>query len=299
MPSSGPARMTPKRPPLGRRFGFSLVLTLALTLGFASSASAAVTGLELSGVGRTGPFSSVGSIGVDCTEGKRVLGAAGEISASDPRTFGQVRLDDIRPNASLTGVTVQGLADQDGTPSTWFLTSYAICANPIAGLVRISATSTLDSANKRVTAPCPAGKRVVGAGGDINAGNGQVLMDDLHPNSSLTGVTVQGVEDGDGFTGIWSLTAYAICADPVAGLERVSTTSPLDSAPGKSVSANCPAGKQVVGAGGDVNAGNGQVVIPAITPNLALTRVTTPAVEDQDGFTGPWSVTAHAVCAST
>ena len=42
-------------------------------------------------------------------------------------------------------------------------------------------------------------------------------------------MTVNGLEDETGNAANWSLTAYTVCADPVAGLERNSRTSPLDS----------------------------------------------------------------------
>jgi hypothetical protein len=41
---------------------------------------------------------------------------------------------------------------------------------------------------------------------------------------------VQGLEDETGNPASWSLTAYAIYANPVAGLERVAVTSDLNSA---------------------------------------------------------------------
>ena len=45
--------------------------------------------------------------------------------------------------------------------------------------------------NKAATVSCPAGKKVLSAGADVNPGNGDVLIDDVHPNADLQSVTVQ------------------------------------------------------------------------------------------------------------
>jgi hypothetical protein len=167
---------------------------------------------------------------------------------------------------------------------------------PPPGLQRVSATSALNSTNKSITANCPAGKRVLGVGADINAGNGQVLFDDIRPNAALTAVTVQALEDETGFSGPWSVTAYAVCADPIAGLERVATTSALDSGPNKPVFMSCPSGKLATGVGADINAGSGQVLFNVFDVSSSG-GVIVQGTEDETGFSGPWSVTAYAICA--
>ena len=61
------------------------------------------------------------------------------------------------------------------------------------------ADSASDSQSpKNATATCPAGKRVVGAGGYTSPGSGQVILDALKPNAALTTVTATATEDGDG-----------------------------------------------------------------------------------------------------
>ena len=45
------------------------------------------------------------------------------------------------------------------------------------------------------------------------------MIDDVI-NSTLT-VTVKGYEDDNGAATNWRVNAYAICANPLAGLERV------------------------------------------------------------------------------
>lgn len=237
--------------------------------------------------------SSNKSITATCPAGKQVLGAGGSVLEG----FGQVIFDDLTAAANLGSVTVKGVEDETGASSLWKAQAVAICATPPAGLVRVAATSPLNSSNKSVTATCPAGKRVLGTGADINAGNGQVGVDDMRPNPGLTAVTVQALEDQTGQAGPWNVTAYALCANPPAGLERVSATSSLDSSPNRAATATCSSGKTLIGTGSDINAGLGQVQQIEVFPDQDLTHVDVIAIEDDTSFSGPWSVTAYGICA--
>lgn len=235
--------------------------------------------------------SSTKSVTAICPAGKQLMGAGGEVVSG----LGQVIFDDLTPGPG--GVTVKGAEDETGNPGSWDAEALAICGPPLPGLQRVSATSPLDSSNKSVTATCPAGKRVVGTGSDINAGNGQVGIDDMRPSPDLTSVTVQALEDQNGQAGPWNVIAYAMCANPIAGLERVSATSALNSDANKAAIVACPNGKSVVGMGSDINAGVGQVQQIEVFANDALTEVDVLAIEDEDTYSGPWSVTAFAICA--
>lgn len=84
----------------------------------------------------------------------------------------------------------------------------------MSGLERVAATSATHSPDwQGVAATCPSGKGVLGAGADITGGEGQVVLDDVSPSSTLTYVFALGFEDQDGTTANWSITAYAICAN--------------------------------------------------------------------------------------
>ena len=104
-------------------------------------------------------------------------------------------------------------------------------------------------------------------------------------------------EDGNGFGGNWLAAAYAICADPLPGLQRVAATSASTSA-AKSVTATCPTGKRLVGLGGDRVGGAGQVVITTMRPEPGLTKATVLAREAQGGYEANWTVSAYAICAT-
>jgi hypothetical protein len=238
----------------------------------------------------TSPSDSLNkTVTATCPSGKR-LGGGGEITAGG----GQVVLEDIRLN-NLAKATVQGVEDEDGTAGNWVARAFAICANPVAGLERVVATSPTDSSDKSATATCPAGKRVVGAGSEIGGGGGQVVMDDLRPNAALDSVAVQGFEDEDGTAGNWLVRAYAICA---AASQRVVAQSPTDDI-NKNVTATCPGDMEATGGGGDITGGAGQV-------KLGIVRFTVPTtttvfvfgLEDDNGYAGNWFVRAYAICAT-
>jgi hypothetical protein len=282
---------------MGWRATVAVGLALTLMGALVPAAGARVTGLQRVTSNVLFDSSSPKTGTAACGGSRRVLGGAGEVAFP----LGEVILDDVRPNAALTSVFMQALEDETGFASDWAAVAHAICADPLPGLQLVSATSAFDSSNKSVTATCPAGKQALGALGEINAGSGQVILDDVRPNPGLTSVTVQGVEDETGQAGGWSITAHAICANTVPGLQRVSVTSPLNSQ-SNGATATCPQFKQAVGAGFDINAGIGQVVANRVfpetaTPSFGLKGVQVSAHEDETGFAGLWSVTAYAICA--
>jgi hypothetical protein len=139
---------------------------------------------------------------------------------------------------------------------------------------------------------------VVGAAGEIFNGLGQVLLDDTRPSADLTTVTANAYEDETGTSLSWSLTARAICADPLPGLQRVSSSSALDSETTKAATATCPAGKNLLSAAFDLNTFTGQVLLASVSPDNQLTQATVGGREDVTGNPGNWSVTAYGICAS-
>jgi hypothetical protein len=124
-------------------------------------------------------------------------------------------------------------------------------AVPLVGLeVATGTTPTTGENPKSAPAICPPGKVAIAGGGDVTPGNGRVLIEAIRPGGPgiSTSFAVHAIEDEVGTLDPWYVQAYAICAYPPAGLQRVTATSPLSSA-GKSVTATCPAGKRVLGTG--------------------------------------------------
>ena len=76
-------------------------------------------------------------------------------------------------------------------------------AEAVPGLQRSTKTSVSDSStSKTVTAKCPAGKRVLGGGGTVTGGRGQVVLQRLEPVQTATDdrFVVGAREDGTGYS---------------------------------------------------------------------------------------------------
>ena len=169
---------------------------------------------------------------------------------------------------------------------------------PPGGVTVISKISLFDSNNKTFSAACPAGNRVLGGGGFIS-GTSHAVLTELQPITTAGGdrFQVSAAEDQLGEAGTWAILAYAFCATAPAGLEIVNSTSVSASDPFASQSAQCPAGKRLIGAGGKINFGSGQVgLLTHPEGSVGPIRTTAAGLEDLDGFSGNWNVTSYAVC---
>jgi hypothetical protein len=165
----------------------------------------------------------------------------------------------------------------------------------VPGLQQVQAPSVSNSVGKSVSVVCPAGKRVVSAGGYITgAPAGEVTLDDVEPIGS-TSVMVSAYET-DGTPANWVVHAVAECADPLPGQTVRFQPSALNSVD-KTATVNCPAGTNVIGAGVQTDNGQGDVIIDRIAPNAGLTSVTVAGEEDTP-ITRNWQIFAYAVCAN-
>ncbi|MEW2376117.1 hypothetical protein AB0883_08440 [Micromonospora sp. NPDC047812] len=270
----------------------------------ATPASAAVPGLVRIAVTSASNSTDFRSVTATCPVGKVLTGTGYELNGAT----GEAVVDDLRPNggpaAAPTAVTV-GAYEAEAFAGNWSLTAYAVCANPVAGLVRVAASSASDSTDFRsVAAACPVGKVLTGTGYELNGVMGEGVVDDFRPNggpaTAPTSVFV-GAYEADAFAGNWSATAYAICANPLAGLVRTSAVSPSDSNDFHSVAAACPVGKVLTGAGYELNGIMGEGVVDDFRPNggpAAAPATVNSGAYEEDTFTGNWTNTAYAVCAT-
>jgi hypothetical protein len=178
-----------------------------------------------------------------------------------------------------------------------------VTASPVAavpGLVRVTATSATTSANKSVTATCPAGRKVLGGAGRIDGttAQGEVGLVASTPTGGGNGYTVSAAEDANGTNVAWSVSAIAFCAPPMAGLQYVSYTFTAGSSKSRWSTATCPPGKKVLGAGAALSGnGGGHVLLTGVRPE-GDNGVTATGYEDEGGTPGNWSVTATATCVS-
>ncbi|WP_146228143.1 hypothetical protein [Micromonospora sp. S4605] len=295
---------------VSRRFGpraLSLIAGAAVAAAIvvpAAPASAAVPGLVRVSATSASNSTDFRSVTATCPVGKVLTGAGYELNGAT----GEAVVDDFRPNGGAatapTAVTV-GAYEAEAFAGNWSVTAYAICANPVAGLVRVSATSASNSNDFRsVTATCPVGKVLTGTGYELTGVTGEGVVDDFRPNGGVatapTSVTV-GAYEADAFAGNWTATAYAICANPLAGLVRTSAVSASNSTDFHSVTATCPVGKVLTGAGYELNGVTGEAVVddfrPSGGPATAPTSVFSGAYEE-DAFAGNWTNTGYAICAT-
>lgn len=191
-----------------------------------------------------------------------------------------------------------------------------------AGLQQVSSFSTASDGgdgSKTATTSCPTGKHLVGAGATFSAstsGNAKVALHTLAPlydprarASAPIGMKARGAEIGS-TPGSWFVTGYAFCvsAPTSLGLALVASQSATNSTSPKSATAQCPSGKRIVGAGGEMRSITGtetRLILHGIKPMLADQFVTTPSsvtatgTETGGGTGQSWRVHAYVLCVNT
>ncbi|EEP73575.1 hypothetical protein MCAG_03902 [Micromonospora sp. ATCC 39149] len=237
---------------------------------------------------------------VHCPPGRRILGGGAYVGGGGR----EVMVDTMKPVSTPTGdyfqvnASVTTRPDHTGFGGDWFVVAYGICGSAPAGLEYVSASTARSLTSSRsVTVSCPAGKRVIGAGGQIHPAFGFVVLDDIVPSASLTSVRVAAYEAETTWPIPWGVEAFAVCADPIPGLTLVSAASPGDSLD-KTVGVTCPTGTRVHGLGASLTAPVGEAAIIALYPAQPLDHVRLEAREDRSGYDGNWTARVHAICAT-
>jgi hypothetical protein len=316
------------------RTSIALKVALAaglLALALTSTATAAIPGYRV--VKGEIPTPNISPpthfLGVACDPGEISLGAGASVNYGSPGVgpFAQIVMNRLVPgvfDGDQDGVTVRAFEKEGGTPLNWGLRARVVCADPLPGdeLDLRFETANASPLFRQITASearCDTGKKLVGFGAEITDGpgknpDGEVIIDDITPNSSLTGVAVTAFEDGNGTNANWGLTVWFRCANAGAlpGIQRVSTTQLNESFSWESAVATCPTGKRVLaaggdltgpgGVGGDTSGGSGRALMDKIdftSGPLLREEVTVVARKVGGGpvFNETWSPHAYAVCA--
>jgi hypothetical protein len=277
--------------------------TLAFTAG---PAAAAVPGLvRISAISANNPV-NVKSVTATCPVGKELLGTGFEITGGT----GEVVVEDLVPNGgpatAPTAVTVNAV-EEDPLGTGWSVTAYGICADPVPGLVQITVNGPFNANNFHgTTASCPAGQTLTGAGYGIAIGvGGEAEVDDFVPNGGVavapTSIAVGAFETDPNFAGNWSLSAHAICADPLPGQVRAQLAGPGGSPDFQSATAACPAGKTLTGGGYDLLGANGEALVDDFRPGggvaAAPTTMTSLAYDADPNFAPNWIQLGYGICA--
>jgi hypothetical protein len=294
-----------------------------MLVGAAAAVVAAQVGIQLAGAGPaaavTGIEKVVGEVSLvdsqqthtsiaHCPPGKYVIGGGGWAFAVAAADAAKVTLLQMRPEHRTDGAgdsyVVTGSETTPTMTGDWWVQAYAICASP-SGLSGYK----LESTNNGVTASpdrmetwatCGSGKRALGGGARITNPGREVALQ--MSRASATGDIFRAAarEDADGYSGDWTVDAYAVCVNQPAGYQVVTTPSTAsDSESEKLAFAKCPAGTRVHGAGAAIsNTAPGGVSLQVVYPYGALDQVQAYAVENTP--TGQdWDfIVGQAICAS-
>ncbi len=172
-----------------------------------------------------------------------------------------------------------------------------VVRQPLTGLEQVSDNSVSDGDSwvRLASVTCPNDKTVVGTGWSTSPSTAQLRLQFLVP--SRRSVLAQAYEDHSGYSGSWSLTVYAMCADRPSGWSLSSHQVSVQSDDDDHLSARaaCPAGDVPLGVGVEHMVPHGQVVVTDVDPDLTGVRVA--AYEHEDGYDDHWWIRAYAICA--
>ena len=233
-----------------------VVLVSGATWGFArdgtvhgnSASGAGLSGYEVITQSTVSDSSSVKSITAECPAGKMVIGGGARI-------FG---------NISGTALTTSGPQGPPDQPTEWFATALEVAPNSDDWGLRVDvfcatvpdyevvtqSTVSDSSSVKSITTECPAGKMVIGGGARIFgsiSGTALTTSGPDGPTSQPTEWFATALEVAPN-SGDWGLRADVFCAT-VPGYEVVTQSTGSDSSSAKSMTAECPAEKMVIGGG--------------------------------------------------
>lgn len=289
---------------------FMAIAAVGLQIGLAAPA-AAVPGLHTE-ISDFVPLNSSDfkSAFAECPPGERVIGGGGVILTqnADPN---KLVLTGLRPvSGNLGGIpdryVVEAAEIAGGVTGDWLLRAEALCAPPPPGWQIVSKKTDSSSNPVQATfAKCPSHQRVIGTGARVSSNGGEVYLQVARASGLGDIARAQGHEDANGFSGNWSVTAYAVCVDTPPGYEVVFDRSDEQaSETRKTASAACPTGTQVHGGGAAVtNVAPGNIALQKISPLLipgtgTLRDLVTATAGEATPTSANWDfIVAAAICA--
>ncbi|WP_367127925.1 hypothetical protein [Saccharothrix sp. HUAS TT1] len=266
------------------------VLAAAAVSGFGAAAPAAADPPGHVRVAVTTASSSADkSVTVNCPPGTVVTGGGGYLTAPSTTVQGDIAIDRLEPHDDGSGFTTT-LREARSTPDLWRMTGEALCATPPAGWDVVSVTGPLSASV--VSAGC-GDKTLIGVGGRINNGGGDVVLDHVVPSSTLKSVTVRGTLIPGRNRTTWSVTAFAVCANTTAQL--VMWSAPVSVDPSKSLNTSCANGRALYSVGASITPGSGLVyldVVHAVDADTMAARA-----NKATGAAPPaWGLMGYGIC---
>ena len=138
---------------------------------------------------------------------------------------------------------------------------------------------------KSAVARCPSGTMVMGSGGYIHGGNGNVVLTGVVPDANLETVTAYG-KALPGNATPWAVVALAVCDDRSGGVERVMGISFFGNA-----RAECPDDRVLWSTGFNVPWATTTTYVSAVVPALDMSSVAVRGVAPPKS-----AVIAYAIC---
>jgi hypothetical protein len=284
--------------------GATVLAAVATTVVLATPSSAATALVTVTATSpETGSEAFKGANAI-CPSGTQLVGGGAAINGGG-HSVQIVGLNPAPAGLPANSFWATAVESVFGYDPNWSITAWATCSSTVTGvqIVQASSDASAGATIATATAVCPAGKKVIGAGG-VTAGKPNYILDTMDIASDLSSVYVETTAaSADPATAPLAI-AYAICIDPVPGQQRVAAMGTYDSSD-KTLGAKCPSGTKVFGVGGGMTGALGQAQLTALYPYHTTNRLgqtfysaVLKAVEDADGDAGTWRVDTYAVCAS-
>lgn len=232
-----------------------------------------------------------------CPAGTKILGGGGSTEGGGRHVHIYALVPD--DNGADPDTFWAGAFPHDQYTGPYSVTVWAVCGTGVTGhsIVAVDGPYRPGAATNQATASCPGSTKVIGLGG--MAFKTPFILDSVYPSASLNSVTAKGSRPewySDPTRSI-GVTAYAICVDPVPGLQLFSVPVGPDSID-KPIAVGCPAGATVHSVGGALTGAAGQAFFDAVTPGDALAYGYVSAREDATGYARAWTATAYVICAT-
>ena len=243
-----------------------------------------------------------------CQPGERVVGGGGRVQSVGAYSA-RIALTQLLPVHSNTGTAldrfiVSGAETSPGTNSSWRVLAFALCApasQQLSGYNIVESPPTLQSSQPRhaTSVSCPGAQVALGTGGRIINPGGEVALQVARASIDGRLARVQAHEEADGYSGSWSVVAYAVCVDRPPGYEIVTGLSDQEASESiKFAEVSCPDGKQVHGVGAAVtDVAPGHVSLREINTLDDIDRVKAFAQEHTPTSQNWDFIVVRAVCA--
>jgi len=248
-----------------------------------------------------------------CPKGSRVYGGGGRVNPAGggESATGDLMLNTLVPSAdpdgfdSFVATANRRVVKDQAIPARfdWSLEAFAVCGPELPGYEHVSAKEVAVDQRVSASAVCPAGKRVVGAGGGMGDELGMFSLDQMSPDADGTAVTVSGVDDTtDGVRpNLRTVLAIAVCAVPTGDYEVVTPASAGQDDPTlREATASCRDGRFMYGVGFSKVDDTGHAIVTSLTPRREAGRPDSMRVTSPDsGRPADEGITlaATAICA--